>query len=296
MPSPEYRPKFQTDYQNFFTGVGNNYTPGQPFNWAGGQLNLDPSRSFATYTGPGGNQVRMTPDNAYQAAQQNPNIMRTWNEAYGNDWYQMPSQPPPPANPGIQLPDPSELKGPESWSGIDPAFKPQLTQWMDRLTGLLNPNAYQGYMDSSFNPAINQADQHWKEASQGMGDLYSSILKTRLQAGLEGLAGRNVIDSSMTRDVMSDEAGRARDAIFDRTQQINTARAGSLGQILSQRAAASSGLPNILSRLAGLTQHSQSTNDIAPYEYYINSLINMLPHLQPEGGTLVSNEIGQGES
>lgn len=461
-----YKPNFWKDYQNFFTGGGEHtFAPGKQYDWAGGQISLDPSKKFGTYTGPQGGQVKLTPDNPWQAAQKNSNILNQWNTQYGNDWYTPPATekapniysdwesffgndyqpgqtmnwaggalqtlpggtvqytgpgvsdpykfnqstplydiwenvpgaktqwqsqygpgigqnilaakpaptPPPkivreyqdwfsttplgteidwaggklrrrqdgalytapdgrqvilspdadmdqlaelaqrfpsikshwdetysgwydPYEPkeGIEIPDPSEMEGPTSWAGIDPAFQENLTSWMNNLTNILNPQSYQGYMNSAFNPAIGQAEGHWDQASQGLGQLYQGILRPLLQQEMNSLAGRNMVDSTVASEGLAGAANKADTAILDRAQQINTAKAGALSNILSQRAAASAAYPDALGNLAQLTRASGSTNDAYSYAVFGDILAALLPFLQPGGGGLTSNEIGQG--
>lgn len=317
------------EYQNWFDTTD----PGTTIDWSGGKLKRTPGGANYTWGQDNSLALnpRAGLQDLYGYAQQAPGIASHWNETYGNNWYTPPStstgnsasggltgntqtaSSPPSVSgiignsgatgggstgsaitPGIQLPSVDDMEGPQSWAGIDPAFMNNLTGWMNNLSDIMNPQSYQDYMGSAFNPAIGEAGGYWDEASQGLGQLYQDTLRPLLQQEMNSLAGRNMVDGTVASEGLAGAANKADTAILDRAQQINTAKAGALSNILSQRAAASAAYPDALGNLAQLTRASGSTNDAYKYAVFGDLMQALLPFLQPEGGGLTSNEIGQG--
>lgn len=142
---------------------------------------------------------------------------------------------------------------PTSYSGMGEGWQNfSQNQAMPILSSLLSN--YPGYIDNTYNTA-----------STGLANFTSNQLQPAIQSTLNGLAGRNMINSSVAGDALS---------------KTLTGLAGNMqgyqANLAADAAKAKMAYPSFALNAANTGQHSTSTNPLAPYQMMADLIARMM--------------------
>jgi hypothetical protein len=133
---------------------------------------------------------------------------------------------------------------------------------------------YQGFMGNDLLPLLQQlvsgyatnVDKAYNNANTSLGTITRNTITPAIQSTINGLAGRNMINSSVAGDAMSKTISNLSSDLLNKQAGISANKATAL----------TSGYGDLLTNLANLGRYQTSGDTSTPYQIMANLLQSMM--------------------
>jgi len=197
---------------------------------------------------------------------------------------------------GNALPDVSQVEGPwstsdsqsTSYSGLDPKYQANVDQWMSDLSASMTPEAFQNLISGAYSKAAGQTNKAYEAAQSYLPEIYQQTLTPALQSGVNTLAKKNMLNSTVAGNTMAGAANLAYQSVLPQQAQLAGQQAGALSQLAGQEAQYQTAYPATLGGLVSnlgkysatkSASHAESQNPLAPY----GLIYGTLPYMAQRG-------------
>lgn len=190
---------------------------------------------------------------------------------------------------GNALPDVSQVEGPwstsqsqsTSYSGLGQQYQSNIDQWMSDLSASMTPEAFQSLISGAYNKAAGQTGAAYQAAQSYLPEIYQQTLTPALQAGVNTLARKNMLSSTVGEGTMAGAANLAYQSVLPYQAQLAGQEAGALSTLAGQEAQYQTAYPATLGGMVGnlgkfsatqSTSRSEGRNPLAPYALVYGTL------------------------
>lgn len=166
-----------------------------------------------------------------------------------------------------------------SFSGFDPQAigGGRLTSWMDQLSRAPSPSN----IANQYAPAYGQVSGAFSRAREGLPELYSQELQPRTQSALNQLAGRGMLNSTVTSEALANMARNLQRDVGGMQTQLAGQEAGALAQLASAEAAQKASLFGrqnelLASLIPQIGRYSMSQDPLQPYQLMASLMARLM--------------------
>ena len=218
-----------TDYQDWFS----NTQSGTSQDWAGGSLYMG-DNGQATYTDPTGNAINFNADTPMEDLYGNRHVASQWDDQYPGSFQNDTSG---------MFDFPLDIMPTTQSGGSSSSYSGLPAQYRDQLLSALMPQ-----LTSSITGMEGNIDQYTNQALGSYQQMMQNALRSNVPKGVEALANRGIMSSTMGENVMGNVYSAA--AIDASNKGYETAM---------QAALLKANMPSVLADMGQLGSYTQSS-------------------------------------
>jgi len=254
------------DLENDWNAYWDTATPGSTRDWAGGTLRLDNSGKSSRYIDPTGKSTYFTRNtNPDYLAGQSPSIKDLWDSKYDTL--------------GSNLDLETDANPSTSQSGTLGATSELIGGWLENLDQMLSPTSFDARASGIYDAERGKIKANYQDQMNLLPYLQREQLLPNLQTGINALANKGILDSSVSSDVLSQISRAAAGDILGKQYDLGTQEMNALNTLGAQEAQLRGSLPLLT---AGAVQNigGFSQSDSGNWQL----LASLFPNLMEYGG------------